>query len=176
MADVGLHVVNPKVVVRDEEMLRLFCQGLTMRDVARATGWSYATIMKACKREAFMFKLKEYSLEVWKRVDEELQSNKYDLVARLEEAAEVALDEMVRLASEGHNEGVRMKAAQDIMDRDPRISRTKKVEGLAGGLPQINIQILQAAARAMQEEEQYLATKRQSDQKLIELPCESKTQ
>lgn len=172
--EIGINMItlvpeNPKVTVRDEEMMRLFCQGLTMADVARVTGWSYATIMKACRREVFMMKLKEFNQEVWSRIDEELKANRYDVVKRLEEAAAEALEEMQRLAVGGNSEMVRLKASQDLMDRDVRISRTKRVEG-SGQSPQINIQVLQAAAQAMKEEQRYL----EGQKRLIEMAPEGK--
>lgn len=161
MADLQLvPSVNPKEVVRDDEMLRLFAQGLTMAETSRVTGWSYVTIRRAARRTSFLEKLKNYDEALYLRIDEELKAGKFNMASRIEEAASEALDEMLSLARTSKRDDVKYKACQDLMDREPTISRTKKVEGsgLVVNMP-INMKILQATALALQEEKEYFQKK-----------------
>jgi len=164
-----------KEFVRDEEFLRLVVQTRSVREAAKLSKWSYATALKACKRSEFMIKLREYSESVWAEVDEELAAYRLNVTERLEEASAECLEQMFELAKGAKNETVKLKAAQDLMDRDPRISRTRKIEG---GSPKVelNFQVLQLAANAIKEEKDFLERKRVEQAKLIEMPVEGPPQ
>jgi hypothetical protein len=79
------------------------------------------------REEAFLLALKELSSAVYERVDMELKSSKESIRAKLEEASEKALERIITLAQQEKNDHVALKAAQDILDRDGRISRTSTV-------------------------------------------------
>ncbi len=147
---------QPKEIVRDAEMLRLLCQGLTMMECSKIMGWSYVTIRKACKRQEFLAKLKEFNIEVYERVDEEIKAGKFNIAKRIEEAASEALDQMLSLARGAKAESIKYKACQDLMDREPAASRTRKVETGTSFYMPVSVQVLQATAIALKEEQDYM--------------------
>jgi predicted transcriptional regulator len=162
--------MTPATVVREEEMFRLFTQGLSVREVAEHMGMSYPTIARYIKRAGFQQRLREYNGIVWEKVDEEIRGGKLsDITARLEEGAEEALDTMIRLAKGGSTESIKLKASQDLLDRSARTSKVKTDTG-SHQMPQINIAVLQQAARVVEEETQFFKQRAAMDQRLIDAP------
>jgi hypothetical protein len=139
--------------LRQEELLRLLLAGYKLKEAAaylKVTPW---TVYRYLRETEFMNALKAANEEIWAQVDAEIKGNKIGIVQRAEEAAQDALEEMIKLAKGARQEGVRFKAAQDLMDRDTRISRTKRVEGEGDRRPILNAVFLQQAVAAMREEE-----------------------
>ena len=170
-------VSTPVMVVREEEMLRHLASGMSLKDLAGQMGLSYQTVLRYAKREGFLIRLREYNSKLWERVDNEIQLTKgQDLAKRLEEAADEALDNMMALANGAKSEQVRLKANMDILDRSVGGTKVKHAAASQSAMPQINIAVLQQAARTMQEEQAFFA-KRQEEQNLIDLtPVSEKSQ
>lgn len=118
----------PKTV-REQELLRLLLIGHSLRECSTMMEMSYQTMRKWAADPAFLSALKELSASVFERVDSELQNSKESLRAKLEEASEHALDRIINLAQQEKNDHIALKAAQDLLDRDGRVSRQTKVSG-----------------------------------------------
>lgn len=116
------------LVVRDEEFMRYLLQGLTVKECAIHLGYSYVTMCKQARRPEFLVKLKELSGEIYERIDDELSTTKTEIMQRLEQASEAALEEMIKLATDAKDSKIRFMASQDLMDRDSRVSRQKKMD------------------------------------------------
>lgn len=116
-------------MVREEELLRLLLTGLTLKECAPMLSLHVSTVRNYARAPLFLQKLRDLSTVVYERVDAELQARTDVITERLQEASAAALEEMIKLAKEGKQEGIRLKASQDLMDRDSRISRTRKIEG-----------------------------------------------
>src|SRR5277367_6704803 len=114
-----------RMIVMDEEILRLLMSGLTLKEISVHLGCHYATAMNHARRPEFLLKLKDLSGEIYKRVDEEMMNKKANIMARLEEASEIALEEMIALVQESKDPNMKFKAAQDLMDRNSQSSRSR---------------------------------------------------
>jgi hypothetical protein len=164
--------------LRKEELLRLLLARYTLKEAAaylRVTPW---TVRKYCREKGFMETLREKDEKVWETVEAELTNSKVSIIQRAEEGAALALDEMISLCQSGKSEMIRHKSAQDLMDRDPRISRTKRLEGDGRSGPVLNALFLQQAVAAMNEEDSLKTQKPSATPKaeLIEKEELSKTQ
>jgi hypothetical protein len=115
-------------MVREEELMRLLMCGHMLKECAIHLHMSYRTVREYARQPEFMRKLKEMSAAIYERVDAELKDSKDGITARLEAYSEQALEEMMELARTCTNPVVKLKANQDIMDRDTRLSRTRKIE------------------------------------------------
>lgn len=92
---------------------------------------SYWTVRNYAKDPEFMGQLKLKSQEIYNRLDAELAANKEDMKERLERASEEALEMMIELARSSTGV-IKLKSCQDLLDRDTRVSRTKRLEGEVG--------------------------------------------
>jgi hypothetical protein len=146
-------------LVREEELLRLLMAGYMLKECASQMQMSYRTVREYAKQADFLQRLKALSEVVYARVDGELRASKEAIVQRLEEASDKALDEMMKLVEMEGTGMVKLKACQDIMDRDQRVSRTKKVEGSVSH-DFVNPMLLVHAAATARELEQYEAKKK----------------
>lgn len=88
-----------------------------------------STVRNYARAPMFLQKLRDLSTMVYERVDAELQARTDVITEKLQEASAAALEEMTRLAKGSPSDMVRLKASQDLMDRDSRISRTRRLEG-----------------------------------------------
>jgi len=146
----------PKLV-RQEQLTRLLLTGHSMRECAAQMDVHLHTVRKWAREPAFLAALKELSSEVFRRVDEELQSTKENMLAKLEEASDAALDRMLELVG-SKNEIVALKSSQDLMDRNTALSRTKRVEGTTRHDFLTPLHLV-AAAQAAREVDEYERTK-----------------
>jgi hypothetical protein len=114
-------------LVRKDELMRLLLAGHMLKECAVFLKLSYGTVREYARQPEFLQQLKGLSLRIYENVDRELASNKDGITARLEAFSEEALEEMMKLARESGGI-VKLKACQDLMDRDTRISRQRKIE------------------------------------------------
>jgi hypothetical protein len=115
-------------LVKREELMRLLLCGHMLKECAAEMRLSYYTVRAYAKDPEFLLSLREKSSEIYKRLDAELASSKEDMRDRLERASEAALEQMIELASQSSGM-LKLKALQDLLDRDTRVSRTHRVEG-----------------------------------------------
>jgi hypothetical protein len=113
-------------IVQEEEMIRMLLTGMTLRECSVALGRHIQTVRAWAARPSFLERLKDLSSAIYERVDRELQNSKEHIQIKLEEASERALDRIIKLANESKNEGIALKASQDLLDRDGRVSRQRK--------------------------------------------------
>lgn len=114
-------------LVKKEELMRLLLCGHMLKECAVHMRLSYYTVRNYAKEPEFLSELKEKSNEIYKRLDEEIRASKEDMKERLERNSEEALEYMMELARQ--STGVlKLKACQDILDRDARVSRTRKID------------------------------------------------
>jgi predicted transcriptional regulator len=146
--------------LRKEELLRLLLAGYKLKDCAAQLKVTPFTISCYIKEEGFMEQLKEKNASIWEEIDAEIHSRKASIIQRSEEAAELALEEMIKLATKSNSELTKFKAAQDLMDRHPQISRTKRIEGSGGGSGSnvVNAVFLRNVVNAMKEEDNFIDT------------------
>jgi len=116
----------------------------------RVTPW---TITQDCKDEKFRGLLRERSEAAFLQLDQHFIEMKAERVERLEEASALALEQMIELCERGSSESIRYKAAQDIMDRDKELGKTKRPEGGSSNMPNFfNSKFLQQVAVVINEE------------------------
>lgn len=118
--------IAPKTV-QEQELLRLLLTGSTIKECAITLDRSYSTVRNWARDPAFLLALKELSSEIFKRVDEELQSSKATIQAKLEDASEAALERLITMSQEAKNEHVVLKACESLLDRDSRFSKQHRV-------------------------------------------------
>jgi len=115
-------------LVRKDELMRLLLSGHMLKECASYLKLSYGTVREYARQPEFLAALKSLSLQIYENVDRELSNSKDAITAKLEAYSEDALEEMIQLAKSCSSPIVRLKAAQDIMDRDTRMSRSRKLE------------------------------------------------
>lgn len=101
--------------------------GFMLKECAQQMSISYSTVRKYASDNAFMTMLREHSQQVYEQVDAELKASKESIVQRMEEASDKALDTLKELM-DCEQSIVRLKAADSILDRNPQVSRTKRIE------------------------------------------------
>ena len=142
-------------LVKTQELMRCLLTGLTLRECATQLRISYFTVKKYAKEPDFLQELKSLSSSVYERLDRELSVQKEQILERLEQASADALERLVEIMNDPQaNKMVQFKAAQDLCDRDPRISRTKRVESQQD-VRFINPAVLLHAAATAREVEEY---------------------
>lgn len=138
-------------MIADEELLRLLLLGMTVREAAGHMRSSYGRCCKVARSPQFLLRLREQSGEIAKRMVDELSTTQIEFAHRLEEASAQALEEMMSMMDELETpSNLKYKIAQDLLDRDPRASRTKRLEASATH-EFINPEVLQRAATAARE-------------------------
>jgi len=114
-------------IVRDEALMRLLLQGFTIKEAGQQMRANYQVLCRVARQPEFLLKLREHSGEIAQRMVEELTTSQLTMSQRLEEASERALDEMLQLMGDSTG-SLKYKVCQDILDRDVRTSRTKKMD------------------------------------------------
>jgi hypothetical protein len=116
-------------VVANEELMRMLLMGLTLREISRQTGMGYNTVRFRAREPEFLLKLKEHSGEIAQRLVDELSTNIVEMAQKLEDASALALEEMLKMMGELENPSqLKLKVCQDLLDRDPKSSRTKRMD------------------------------------------------
>jgi hypothetical protein len=121
---------NPaRKIIRREELLRLLLQGFTIPECAAHMKSAAQTIRKYCREPEFLLILKEHSGEIAKRLVDELATNQVEMAQKLEEASAEALEEMIMMMrSLEQPTKLKLQVCQDLLDRDPKSSRTKRMD------------------------------------------------
>lgn len=115
-------------IVRDEELCRYLLMGLTLPEVAAHLKCAVHTVRMHARKPEFLLLLKEHSGEIAKRLTEELSTSQIEMAQKLEEASAAALEEMMLMMNELGTGQLKVKVCQDLLDRDPKSSRTKRME------------------------------------------------
>lgn len=116
-------------IVRDEELLRLMLMGLTLPECAAQMKMAIWTVRMHARKPEFLLLLKEHSSEIAKRLVEELSTSQIEMAQKLEAASAAALEEMMGMMGELTSPSqLKLKVCQDLLDRDPKSSRTKRMD------------------------------------------------
>lgn len=126
---IGIGKGTTSQMVAEAELLQCVLVGMTLREASESMRASYWKIRKIARQPDFLLKVKEHSAEVAQRMCDELVTSQVDMAKKLEAASEAALEEMLQMMGESPNtSALKFKIAQDLLDRDPRSSRTKRIE------------------------------------------------
>jgi len=141
----------------ESELLQCLLVGMTLREASGTMRASYWKIRKAAKQPVFLLKVKEHSGEIAQRMMDELVTSQVDMAKKLEEASQVALDEMMAMMADlDQPSKLKVNICQDILDRNPQSSRTKRMD-LTGAMSHefINPAVLIHAAATAKELEKF---------------------
>lgn len=114
-------------LVKRDELMRLLLCGHMLKECAIHMRLSYCTVRSYAREPEFLAQLREKSNEIYKRLDAELVASKEDIKERLERNSEEALEYMMEIARSSTGM-IKLKACQDVLDRDSRVSRTRKID------------------------------------------------
>jgi hypothetical protein len=114
-------------IVRQEDLIRLLVIGFNLKECANQLGWAYRTVRVYAAEPEFLARLRELSAEAYAKVESELQSQHADIFVKLAQASDRALDKLVELL-DSPKEEVALRAAQDLLDRDGRITRKSETK------------------------------------------------
>jgi hypothetical protein len=117
--------------VREEMLLKLLLMGFTVKEASGQMKYSYQSLCKISRQPEFLVKLRGLSGEIAQRLIEEMSMNTVEFAKKLEEASAAALDAMIKMMDDLEKHGpskLRMQIAQDLLDRDARSSRTKRLD------------------------------------------------
>jgi len=152
-------------IINREELLKLLLMGFTLRECCAQLKVSYAALCRRSKEPEFLLLIKEHSGEIAKRLVEELSTSQVEMAQKLEEASSAALEEMmVMMTSLEGASGLKVKICQDLLDRDPKSSRTKRMD-ITGNMSHqfINPAVLIHAAATAKEVERFQLGEKNGD-------------
>lgn len=111
------------------EVLQSFLKYGYIVDVARDTGISeYLLRRHFFGNPEFCNLLRSSNETIFLEATQSIRDNQQSMVEQAQRLAQDALNEMERLLNDSESEHIRFRVAQDLLDRDPRISRTKRIE------------------------------------------------
>lgn len=140
-----------KFVTQFGQVVESFMRLGEMKRVSEETGISiYVLRTHFFSNPEFISLFKASNEQIFLQATQEIRERQENFLKRAANLAEEALDKMEYLLHESGNEHLQFKAAQDLLDRDPRLSRTKRVEG-SGVAFKVDVKVLQLAAQAARE-------------------------
>lgn len=137
-------------VAGKEVFLRMLAQGMRSSEAAQYLGRNRETLIKWARDPEFAARLKELNSEAFAEIDAEIKVMATNTVKRITAASDEALDTVLELMREADSEVVRLKSAQDVLDRNPETSKTHKVERKES-VVHIDAKFLTLAAEAEKE-------------------------
>jgi len=99
-----------------------------MKECAHALGRHPSTIRIWLRDVDFMAELKALNKQVWAKLDAELVAKANTTMERIQEVSDDALNKLLDLMEHADSQVVQMRCAQDLLDRNPDTSKTKKIE------------------------------------------------
>lgn len=115
--------------LRFGEIIESFLRCGTVRGVARELDMSTYVLHKHFfANPEFCKLLRTANEQIFLEATQSIRDEQGSMLHKAQRLAQEALDEMETLLHESESEHVRFKVAQDLLDRDPRISRTKRIE------------------------------------------------
>jgi predicted transcriptional regulator len=150
-------------MLREEKIVRLLSEGATISEIAGILGVTTGRISSYVRRPRLLKRLYDFNKEAFDNLQEEYKANKEAIMERLEQASMLALEELIELATGSKSDVIRYKASQDILDRNPHVSRTKRLEGGAVNNTFMNSQVLMQMAAVAREISQQAGAQVESD-------------
>ena len=111
-----------------EVMLRMLAEGRNIKECAAALNKSYHLCTRMARDPDFQQKLKDLNAMMFSKLDAELKLKAETTAQRIQEVSDAALDKVLELMDCADSQVVQMRCAQDLLDRNPDTSKTKKVE------------------------------------------------
>lgn len=131
-------------------LLTYLVQGYSIKEAGDAIGVSYSTARSYARDPEVLTQLKTLATEVYKSVYGEVVERKVEAHDRILEMADQALTTLEELL-DSNNDGVRLKAAQDVLDRHGEVPRQTKSTGPAGVQVNISAEMLAIAVQGARE-------------------------
>lgn len=116
------------VTTSKEVALRLLASGMPIKEVAVQLNRSRTAINGWLHTGDFLQRLKALNAQAFAEIDAEIKTMASTTVKRITEASDAALDKILELMDTAGSEQVQLKAAQDILDRNPETTKTHKVQ------------------------------------------------
>jgi len=111
---------------RIEDAARLVIAGQTLKDAAKLLNCHYNTIRNDAKTPLFLETLERLREKSGQKAEEQLTDTTADVIETLRRGTEKAVRVMVSKL-DSTNENIQVKAAADLMDRDARTSKRRRV-------------------------------------------------
>jgi hypothetical protein len=143
--------------IRRQELLRLLILGYSLKDAAVEMKMGYFAVRTTARDPMFILAVRERSEEIARRLGEELVTNQFEMAQKLEEASGKALEAMIEMmdSMEGPSK-LKKEICADLLDRDPKSSRSKRLDVTgAVGHQFINPAVLIHAAATAKELERF---------------------
>src|SRR5215467_8806593 len=140
---------------RIESLARMVIAGQTMKQAASTLGVHYNTVRLDAKTPLFRETLERIREQSREKAEEMLTEAVVDVVAELRRGAEKAARLMSSTLLESPNENIVFKAASDLLDRDERSSKRRRmtVHNVHEILtPELLLRAAKAAREAMENE------------------------
>src|SRR5713226_4223460 len=137
-------------LVRQEELVNLLLLRIPLKECAARLQVSYPTVRKYASEPEFLGSLRLLSQSIYAAVIDELKYEKKSLKDRMTEASDKALTRLEALL-ESQQEGIALKAADSILDRNSESARNRRVEGDFNNRFSIDPTMLMHAANTAEE-------------------------
>jgi hypothetical protein len=112
---------------RIESIARMVIAGRTLKQAAETLGVHYNTVRLDAKTPLFRETLERIREQSREKAEEMLTEAVVDIVAELRRGAEQAARVMSSKLLHSNNENIVLKAASDLLDRDERTSKRRKM-------------------------------------------------
>jgi hypothetical protein len=119
-------------LVRQEELLNLLLMHIPLKMCAERLHISYNTVRKYASEQDFLNSLRQLSQSIYEEVVTDLKTEKKSLQDRMTEASDKALTRLEELLN-SQQEGIALKAADSVLDRNAETARNRKIEGSMSG-------------------------------------------
>lgn len=117
------------IEVRQQEMVRLLLEGHKLQDIADHLGTAYNTILHWIRIPTIHKQIQEMKAELMEQLDEEMMQRIHSKSQVIDEMGWKALERLQGILQDPTaHPSIVMKVAQDILDRDPVVSKTRKVD------------------------------------------------
>lgn len=109
-------------------LVRLLAQGLTLKECSVALHRHMFTIRAWAREDWVREKLRSINDLAFQKIDGELKAKAETTFVRIQEVSDEALNKLLDLMENADSQVVQMRCAQDLLDRNPETSKTRKVE------------------------------------------------
>ena len=137
-------------IAQKELLLRMMANGTPLVECSAQLKTAAVTLARWARQPEFLERLKALNEVVWRQLDEQLKNGIKTTMTRIQQASDDALDKVLELMNQADSEAVQLKAAQDVLDRNPETSKTHKVESRETKVT-VDAQFLQLALKTEQE-------------------------
>lgn len=127
----GAHSAGPNAFANDiakSMLIRMLAEGMTIKECSTTLKRHHHTLQKWAGEPGFREKLREINEQAFQDLDAQLKRKAENTFARIQETSDEALNKLLDLMENADSQVVQMRCAQDLLDRNPDTSKTRKVE------------------------------------------------